>query len=843
MAQLSETLPTVTDSYEKIITPPKPAPSFLEAIADFGSAAIQAQERGAANFAEGQRKRALAAKTSAENDAARGAVLAMFGTDDQPTIDAYNAASQAAPALKNQQTAAAQGRAVNPAAVGVRSEAVIRQLVANHPGQEYTILKTLKEFGIDSYAMKEYERANAAIDAKITEDNREEQKLADSALELGLGVWKDMKPDERAAAIPIILKHNEAMAKLEQADKLATMTLTQTNITEAQKKEAEKTEGELRFRGFADAMGPRFDTFLKSVTQIITDPSLSPTERDANVAKLTAFADVELPRQFNQALSLYGQKMTGEQVTQLTSMFTRTQDALHSLLSGPASEVEKSKRQVELLQNAANIDVMKALPFWNYMKQALGTETLGVLFSNEILSNPDVQKRLQNEFKAASDLAPGEDRLRMQNVVDILKGNVDLKSLSNPQADAPVVLKTMNAMAGQTTIWNGTDSQSHEEFMNAIRNVAGVAVEANAGWGRASLMQIGASLSNRNVFRGMAVTSTNKEERSATINAWQPAAEAVLNGLKQTDPGDKFYNIVFTNTKFGPQFELQWNGKKQFSNIPEGQRIRTGLNNPAFAQKPTPSTEAVRQVNLMNSLLGQQTQLAKHGWDPMVSKDSPEAEIRKFYATGEPTKAMREEAKAEKSKTPSGQESIDSLMKSLIDSFNASPEFQTGDIGSKITGAENTTGNPAATNPKSSATGDGQFTKDTWLDTIKAHRPDLARGKSDEELLAMRSDPTLSKEMTVAYAGDNKEKLANAGVPTDDGALYLAHFLGPGGAGKVLQASTGAIEVLTLAQDHPDVPITMVLPQKVLSANDFLLKQGINTVGKLVEWARKKMGG
>jgi len=46
-----------------------------------------------------------------------------------------------------------------------------------------------------------------------------------------------------------------------------------------------------------------------------------------------------------------------------------------------------------------------------------------------------------------------------------------------------------------------------------------------------------------------------------------------------------------------------------------------------------------------------------------------------------------------------------------------------------IIGAESG-GDPNAKNPNSSATGAGQFISSTWLDTIKAARPDLAQGKS-----------------------------------------------------------------------------------------------------------------
>lgn len=136
-------------------------------------------------------------------------------------------------------------------------------------------------------------------------------------------------------------------------------------------------------------------------------------------------------------------------------------------------------------------------------------------------------------------------------------------------------------------------------------------------------------------------------------------------------------------------------------------------------------------------------------------------------------------------------------------------------------------GNPTATNPNSSATGLGQFIASTWIDTLSRNRPDLVQGKSDAEILALRNDPQLSREMTEAYANQNQAILSKAGVPVTPGSTYLAHFAGPGGAVKVLQAD-------------PNAPVESVLGAAAVQANPFL--RGM-TVQGLQAWADKKMGG
>lgn len=132
-------------------------------------------------------------------------------------------------------------------------------------------------------------------------------------------------------------------------------------------------------------------------------------------------------------------------------------------------------------------------------------------------------------------------------------------------------------------------------------------------------------------------------------------------------------------------------------------------------------------------------------------------------------------------------------------------------------------------NTRSSAVGPGQFIKGTWLDMIRKYHPELAQGKSDSQILALRTDPNyaqLGPEMTGAYARENQGILAGAGYATTPGNTYLAHFAGPGGAIKLLSA-------------NPDTPVSQILPAAVQS-NPFLQDM---TAKQTIDWAERKMAG
>nr|WP_252193248.1 M23 family metallopeptidase [Rhizobium sp. CSW-27] len=134
-------------------------------------------------------------------------------------------------------------------------------------------------------------------------------------------------------------------------------------------------------------------------------------------------------------------------------------------------------------------------------------------------------------------------------------------------------------------------------------------------------------------------------------------------------------------------------------------------------------------------------------------------------------------------------------------------------------------GDATAKNPLSTALGLGQFIEATWMRMMTTHRPDLAQSLDRQQILALRLDPTLSREMVANLARENRSFLEAGGQPATAGRLYLAHFLGPEGARAVLSA-----------QDEE--PLETLLGNQVIQANPFLTGKNAAYVKN---WADQKM--
>lgn len=161
---------------------------------------------------------------------------------------------------------------------------------------------------------------------------------------------------------------------------------------------------------------------------------------------------------------------------------------------------------------------------------------------------------------------------------------------------------------------------------------------------------------------------------------------------------------------------------------------------------------------------------------------------------------------------------------------------------------------PAARAKTSSASGLFQFTRQTWLATVKAsgaaHGLDWAAAAIEPKLgggyavrdpqvrqaiLDLRFDADASSAMAAEFAAGNREFLESRGHAVENVDLYLAHFLGANGAARFLEAHDAAPD----AAAAPRFPEAAAANRAIFYARD----GGMRSLAEIRSGFATKMAG
>lgn len=153
--------------------------------------------------------------------------------------------------------------------------------------------------------------------------------------------------------------------------------------------------------------------------------------------------------------------------------------------------------------------------------------------------------------------------------------------------------------------------------------------------------------------------------------------------------------------------------------------------------------------------------------------------------------------------------------------------------------------NPSVKAGTSSATGLYQFIDGTWMGMLGKYGDRVGLDQSMMEkirskklsaeersnLLEMRKDPTANSRMGMMYTQENSNVLKRLlGRDPTSGELYMAHFMGAGGASKIL----------SMAMKNPDVDATSAFPKEA-AANKSIF--GGRTVKQVIDLMSGKVSG
>ena len=153
--------------------------------------------------------------------------------------------------------------------------------------------------------------------------------------------------------------------------------------------------------------------------------------------------------------------------------------------------------------------------------------------------------------------------------------------------------------------------------------------------------------------------------------------------------------------------------------------------------------------------------------------------------------------------------------------------------------------NPQAGASTSSARGLFQFIDQTWLGTVKQSGAELGYGRyaaaisqtasghyqvtdpeMRKEILALRNDPTANATMAGAFTRANADALSKKlGRAPSEGELYIAHFLGAGGAARLI----------SLAASDPNAQATQYFPNAATANSSIFFDRSTGTARTMAQ--------
>jgi hypothetical protein len=163
---------------------------------------------------------------------------------------------------------------------------------------------------------------------------------------------------------------------------------------------------------------------------------------------------------------------------------------------------------------------------------------------------------------------------------------------------------------------------------------------------------------------------------------------------------------------------------------------------------------------------------------------------------------------------------------SVIESIRNAAKKVGVDVGIMLAMAKQESGfNPNAKAGTSSASGLFQFISSTWNNMTNKYGdkfPELNKGKMDADASAIAG---------ALYIKENSEFLKKNGIPVNGTTIYASHFLGPGGAKKLLSAD-------------PSIIGSELLPAAAASNKPIFYDKGGNarTVSQIIEVLYNKVG-
>lgn len=600
----------------------------------FTNNAEQRQKIRAAN----QKQLAEDAERAAKNAAARASVDFFGGLasgEEESIADpaVAEAAQDVVRDYKKLESASKQGR-LSMSALNVKAEQAYRNLLRRFPGQEYEIVKALRENGMETpltYEFKQIESRDAAVNQAR---NQGVQLFMNKAIENGFSPDSPL-PNLINAGRRIVEKE----AELNYQKQLMELQKEQRAATKEQREELEAEASKSRWRSYQLTLHNGLDQAMQTFESWIAQKPAG-QDGDAFLAQLAPQFELMINNWERNAIR-EAVESGGDQdlIDQIREDIAVRKEQIKAMISGSFSELEMSTRAVKLLENNLKLNSMQAMPLFHSLRAAVGdTATANFILENAVLKDPEMVKKLTAEAQGIADRdGPMAATKHLEQRMALLMGETTIKDLPREQAvkELPNLIRTHQGLTDAALA--GDNPAAAQVATNSLMNIALEALDLQATDGVRPITSAANVLTNPKTVQLMTEQARQGNARGAlAMGQYRASTQATLQKLidaktPEEANANSYYSTSFNN-KSG-RWELKFNREKWAKDQETANRSGrfAGMN---ISNAPTrPSDELVNKIAALNQSIDAMVDTDQFDPDNPL-KNASLLERRNFYGSG-----------------------------------------------------------------------------------------------------------------------------------------------------------------------------------------------------------------